>query len=1139
MTQNSSNLNDRAQDFFDELREAVRRLPDYVAAYTMLGQTFRRLVDRLTRFEGTNFVGVFAKTDYLLKHHDAPLALRQSVNTARVRLRNFNKTAPTDDLKAHWNDDLEAVAAFVALLFGETLPPEFHTAQPRRKSPTLAAADMPPVVRFIVASWDKHFIYGRIESGTAEELRIDYTACHNTYAYDWTYIAEMLYEGVQLNLVGCHIKDGTLHPELIILEPDYLVDISAVAACFEAYSESPLLHLLSQIRPRETTQPILLGNLAGQLLDEAVHEGEEGRGYKESATEFFKNNALALLTASSVDGNFHSDAQKQGRHIRQTVYHKLPTHVKNFDRREIVLEPSFFCEMLGLQGRMDFLQLDQSLLIEQKSGKSAFPEPKEGEKPLPQEKHYVQMLLYMELLRRNFSEQYDKNHHALHAFLLYSRYEAGLCGLGFAPGLFYRALRVRNGIARMEKGLADGESRLLDTLTAESLNTKRVGGKLWELYQKPQLEYLLAPLRQASPLERNYYHRFMTFIAKEHLLSKLGNKTKENSGFAAKWHDTTEEKQLSGSIFCGLKLIAPSSEAEGKVSEITLQFAEEQESGTSDFRSGDIVILYPYNDGETPDVRRSMTLRCTVKSISAKELTLQLRAPQGDSRVFRRNAEKPWAVEHDFFESSYGSLYRGLHAFLSAPKERRDLLLMQREPAVNASAKRESGGDDFEELTLRCRQAQDFFLVIGPPGTGKTSHGLMSILRDELAQPESTVLLLSYTNRAVDEICARLDEAGIDFVRIGSRLSCAESHQHHLIEQKVEGCRSIDDLRRIITDGTRVFVGTTTAVSAHTALLRLRPFSLAIIDEASQILEPHLLGLLSASNNGVCAIRKFVLIGDHKQLPAVVQQLPQESNVEDETLREIGLKNCRLSLFERLLSRYRHNPNVTFMLRRQGRMHRDIAIFPNEAFYGGTLLTVPLDHQEKPLPPCADSNDAIAHLIATQRIAFIDALSEQKPPSDKVNLTEASIIAEIVKKIYDKEKSDFCPDKTVGVIVPYRNQITAVRNAIAGYGIKDLENIAIDTVERYQGSQRDYIIYGFTVSKRYQLDFLTADCFEEDGKIIDRKLNVAMTRARKHLFLMGNAALLSAAPVFNNLFDFLRQHNAFFSTSEIYPPQKN
>ena len=92
-----------------------------------------------------------------------------------------------------------------------------------------------------------------------------------------------------------------------------------------------------------------------------------------------------------------------------------------------------------------------------------------------------------------------------------------------------------------------------------------------------------------------------------------------------------------------------------------------------------------------------------------------------------------------------------------------------------------------------------------------------------------------------------------------------------------------------------------------------------------------------------------------------------------------------------------------------------------------------------------------------------------------------------------------------------------IRREIEALGIPTLMDISIDTVERYQGSQRDVIIYTFTIQHPYQLDFLTANCFEEGGRVIDRKLNVVMTRARKQLLMTGNEEVLSQNPLFAEL----------------------
>lgn len=125
--------------------------------------------------------------------------------------------------------------------------------------------------------------------------------------------------------------------------------------------------------------------------------------------------------------------------------------------------------------------------------------------------------------------------------------------------------------------------------------------------------------------------------------------------------------------------------------------------------------------------------------------------------------------------------------------------------------------------------------------------------------------------------------------------------------------------------------------------------------------------------------------------------------------------------------------------------------------------------------------------------------------------------ADLLHRIYRQYGKHFDAARTVGVIVPYRNQIAMIRREIEALDIPVLLDISIDTVERYQGSQRDVIIYCFTVRKPYQLDFLTANCFEEDDKTIDRKLNVAMTRARKQLLMTGEERVLCQNPLFAEL----------------------
>ncbi len=281
-----------------------------------------------------------------------------------------------------------------------------------------------------------------------------------------------------------------------------------------------------------------------------------------------------------------------------------------------------------------------------------------------------------------------------------------------------------------------------------------------------------------------------------------------------------------------------------------------------------------------------------------------------------------------------------------------------------------------------------------------------------------------------------------------------------------------------------------------------------------------------------------MLIGDEKQLPAVVQQSEKESAVSDELLRSAGLTSCALSLFERLLRLYGYNPDGTLneqvchMLTHQGRMHTEIAKFPSHAFYEGLLEPVPLPHQVEQTEPADQAKDRFAHILIGSRMSFVSVPTNPDDDTpDKLNEEEARVIAALVHQAYLLiGKENFEARSSVGVIVPYRNQIATVRAAVAKLDIPELQHLTIDTVERYQGSQRDYIIYGFTVKHKYQLRFLTSTAYIDphSGHVIDRKLNVALTRARKRLVLVGNAPLLATDRTFKQLINFCKERNDYY-----------
>lgn len=1111
--------------FYSDLLELCRQEAlDIRAKYAGLYRIFLEILKEKTRDCSFDFSGPFARMDYLCKELGYEEADYKRINALRARCRSLHD-ANEAVLEKTFLQDMKALSEFVSRLYQEEIPEELAACLPDTyRYAVKSASSLGTYLRVLVDSWDDEYIYGKTEAEETEFIQIRYR--QTNYFGDWSYLQDLLVKGAQLNLIHPYrVQDDIYLAELMIFEPDYLIDVSAIANCFEAYGCTPLTYLLNKIKPAANSRAILLGNFASQLLDEVVNEKNPDTPvpYADSVKRFFRENALKLVTCPDMDPSFHTDARKQ-HEILEDMIHEQFNQVCDLHLDRIILEPSFFCEMLGLQGRMDLLQEDMRVLMEQKSGKREYGTNRHVEK------HYVQMLLYLALLHYNYNLRNDE----ISSFLLYSKYKDGLMKEGPAPELLFQAIEVRNRMVKQDLLCSEGgAATLFDGLTPEDLNVRQIDNPLWKRYQQPQLAGLLEPIQQASDLERAYFYRFFTFIEKEHILSKVGTAEKEGSGFATVWNNSLEEKKQTGDIFCDLEILSleNSHEAAEGIDRITLRIPEQENNFLPNFRTGDVVILYAYPKDKEPDARKTIVHRCQIEAIYSDHLVLRLRALQRNQAVFDKPADDRWAVEHDFLESSFGFLFRALYAFLVANADRRSLLLGQRKPVINRSVRLigdySMNGEcpEFNELVLKAKQARDYFLLIGPPGTGKTSFGLVNILKEALCESDTSVLLVSYTNRAVDEICSKLVKEKIDFIRMGMSLSCDDAYKPYLLERQMETCQNIQEIRKKI-QSTRVFVGTTTNLSSNVSIFTLKKFALAIVDEASQILEPHLLALLSAKHGDENAIDRFVLIGDHKQLPAVVLQSETDSAVTDPLLQEIGLTNCRLSLFERLLKYQQEENGLSFCLEKQGRMHPAISSFPNEAFYQMRLRPVPLQHQQQPLSWHEYQPSGLEKLMATQRIGFVVSPQPPLTQSVKTNLPEACMIAKMVETVwhlYQKNGRPFSLEKSIGVIVPYRNQIAMIRHELDRLGLKELHDITIDTVERYQGSEREVIIYGFTIQKRYQLDFLTGNVFEEDGDRIDRKLNVALTRAREQLFLVGNPYLLNLDPLFRHLISYVKQ----------------
>ena len=909
---------------------------------------------------------------------------------------------------------------------------------------------------------------------------------------------------------------------------DFLLDISSVATCFEGYGHHPLSYIVNMLKPRVNTYHTLLGNFAGSALDDIVNNEEYN--INDTFRSNFKEKALEYATCVDFDAQrFKKDAERQVANMKEIVYDLMSrsnlSPLTPHSSPQYLLEPSFICPKLGLQGRVDLMTNDFRLLVEQKSGKNICPQ-----------KHYVQALLYYAVLAENFGLSADD----VDIELLYSKFPLpdGLRHIDAERNkrLLEQALEFRDEVVALFYKIAkEGFGCVMDQLTPETLAANADNDTFFQRYELPRLQALLQPLHDLTPLERAYFERMMTFVVKEQITNKVGSPTTTQFRSTADlWRMPLEEKREMGNIYTGLTILEKSqSSSYNGYDTIVLNVPDQGEDFMPDFRRGDLVYLYAYTEQEGPDITKAILYKGVLAEIMPDRVTVHLNDGQQDGDVFSLDSSpltpKKYAIEHGSSDITGGAAMHSLYAFVTAPQSCKDLLLGQRSPRKNTSIQlSRSYHPDYDDVLLRVMQAEDYFLLVGPPGTGKTSMALRFIVEEMMAHRgkdgdgeqgnANAILLMSYTNRAVDEICSMLEDDGQDFIRLGNEYSCEPRFRKYLLSSLDSKPMTLSGLRRRLEE-VPIVVSTTSTMMARPFLLNVKRFAMTIVDEASQILEPNIIGLLAETD---C---RFVLIGDYKQLPAVVQQDEKDSAVDNQLLRDIRFDNCRNSLFERLIQTEKAACRTDFIgvLHKHGRMHPAIAAFPCLQFYTDEQLEpVPLPHQR-------EENDD--KLFMGKRVIFLPSDSCEEPRkddeqtglSDKVNVEEAKTVARMLIGIREYYGADFDVNKSVGVIVPYRNQIAMIRKCLVEQGAPELQAVTIDTVERYQGSQRDIIIYSFTVHKQYQLDFLTSNTFVEDGRLIDRKLNVAMTRARKQLIMTGNEQILSLNPLFKDLIRFVRE----------------
>jgi superfamily I DNA and/or RNA helicase len=547
---------------------------------------------------------------------------------------------------------------------------------------------------------------------------------------------------------------------------------------------------------------------------------------------------------------------------------------------------------------------------------------------------------------------------------------------------------------------------------------------------------------------------------------------------------------------------------------------------------GSPVMLRTVSDGQ------ALAIRGVVFARNAD--TLRVAVEDSDDSI---PDEETWRVEFASDEIARRRQKAAMAAAKSAKRDRlaelRDVLLGRREPGFGKAIATEITGLNESQLEAAALAlaAQDVAIIHGPPGTGKTT-ALVEVIREAVRRGER-VLACAPSNLAVDNLLEKLLASGANAIRLGhpARVSeplrehtldeLAESHpdakqarkfykEAHALLRKagrwtrakpepgergnlrrearslIEDARKLDDraVERIL-DGTSIVCATLTGLNDH--ILGERQFDLVAIDEACQTPEP-------ACWIAIGRAKRLVLAGDHCQLPPTVLSL------------EASRKGLSISLMERLVERY--GLAITRRLRVQYRMHEAIAGFSSREFYDSDLVA---DASVKSHLLC-DVPGIAALPLTESPVQFIDTAGagydEEEVNDSRRNPQEAAVVVQQVRALLDSG----LVGEQVAVITPYSAQVKLLRDQLSVPGLE------IDSVDGFQGREKEAVV----------LSMVRSNAEGEVGFLVDvRRTNVALTRAKRKLIVIGDSATLANHPFYQRLFSYFEEIGAYGSVWEL------
>ncbi len=559
------------------------------------------------------------------------------------------------------------------------------------------------------------------------------------------------------------------------------------------------------------------------------------------------------------------------------------------------------------------------------------------------------------------------------------------------------------------------------------------------------------------------------------------------------------------------------------------------------FQSGKLVSLFS-NAGNNNEQKHAVN--GVVNQVRDNDMIITLNSDSAPDWIRDGNL----GVQLLFDENSYLEMERALKIVLNPQDERlaylKQIILGNAEGELQDRNKVELNflnTSQHKALNL-IYSAKDIAIVHGPPGTGKTTTMVESI--SFTLKTEKQVLVCAPSNAAVDLLVDKLDEKGLDVVRIGHPARVTEDVLKKTLDARIAHHNNYKDLKAVKKQAEEYYqsamkykrnfdpeerqqrklllqessklkkeaehleyyivndilsnaqVIASTMVGASNYQIRDRKFSTVFIDEAAQGLEPATWIPITKAN-------RVVFAGDHCQLPPTIKSFEAAKAGLDETLFEKAIKRNQMDV----------------MLQEQYRMHKDIMTFSSKYFYDNKLIANSEVENWK-----LYNEDLSVEFIDTAGCGYFEQIDSETKSS--FNREECDLLHKHMTEYFSNLEFNEVINVSVGVVSPYKAQVNLLLETLKGIdeNFEKLKaKVDINTIDSFQGQERD-VIYISLVRSNEKGDI---------GFLKDiRRMNVAITRARKKLVIIGDSATVGQHDFYGKFLDFVNEIGAYRSAFE-------